>query len=837
MRISLLLLIALSVQSFANDPIVLPTDHFKVKINEIGQISSIFDCVNKVEYLAKGQTAPFLTLQIDDKQYHPTASDYNRQNGRLTLTYADIDTRLNLTVHRKSTHITFEIISIDPADKPIDLVIWGPYPTTIGQIIGETIGVVRNDDYAIGIQAMNPKTIGGSVQSDDRMLVHQRKNDPTVIPDIAVDLSDSLRYMGDTATYTDFGSILQAYCRSRSKERTISNWGHADFTVKPFDDGGIIGSKIALFGCPVKQTLDTIGKIEIAENLPHPIHDGQWAKTAPTASESYIITDFSESNIEKAVEVTKLAGLRYLYNSSPFRTWGHFKLKPSHFPNNWDSFKNCVDIARKQGVGLGFHTLSNFITTNDPYVTPKPDRRLAVIGTTSLSSDVNPTQKEIQIDDPAHFNKKTALNALRIGDELVQYASVSAEQPFKLLDCKRGAWGTKPDSHKKGQIVSKLMDHGYNVFLTDADLAMEVARKVADFCNHTGALQLSFDGLEGNWSTGMGAYGRSIFTKAWFDHLKPELKGHIINDASNPNHYNWHIYTRMNWGEPWYGGFRQSQQLYRLKNQPYYSRNLMPRMLGWFSLRPDTSVEDAEWLLARAAGFNAGFALALSIDSLAQQQAGQSFDESASQLGAMPAIMENIRHWETARMQGLFPPSIRASLQDVKREFHLEPVSEKVYDLYPVYTYTAALSPQSPDTKKSTAQFELKTELTDKPLSFILRSTGKSSLQNFTLKIDDKTALQLENELKQGQSIRYTQGPSAQIYNNSWRQLSQINIDHDQLKIKSSSHIIKIAYESADDQAKLDIEFRIMGDPVRLDSTAPEKIDQAPITITNLLKD
>ena len=43
--------------------------------------------------------------------------------------------------------------------------------------------------------------------------------------------------------------------------------------------------------------------------------------------------------------------------------------------------------------------------------------------------------------------------------------------------------------------------------------------------------------------------------------------GQVINDASNPGHFNWHIYTRMNWGEPWYAGFRESQTLYRFKNQ------------------------------------------------------------------------------------------------------------------------------------------------------------------------------------------------------------------------------------------------------------------------------
>jgi len=37
----------------------------------------------------------------------------------------------------------------------------GPYPATISETIGETIGVVRGEEFALGIQSLNPKTIGG----------------------------------------------------------------------------------------------------------------------------------------------------------------------------------------------------------------------------------------------------------------------------------------------------------------------------------------------------------------------------------------------------------------------------------------------------------------------------------------------------------------------------------------------------------------------------------------------------------------------------------------------------------------------------------------------------
>jgi hypothetical protein len=365
--------------------------------------------------------------------------------------------------------------------------------------------------------------------------------------------------------------------------------------------------------------------------------------------------------------MTKRAGLNYLYQSSPFETWGHFKLKTRLFPSGWDGFRDCVLKAREAGIGVGFHTLSNFITPNDPFVTPEPDPRLARTGSSQLTSSVDESQTEIAVADSVWFQKKTTMNTVVIGSELIRYDAVSSEAPWRLLQCQRGAWGTKPSPHTQGESVAKLMDHPYKVFLTDAALTEEVARNIAAFCNHTDAIQLSLDGLEGNWSTGMGQYGCSLFTKSWYDALKPELRGRVINDASMPKHFTWHIATRYNWGEPWYAGFRQSQTLYRMKNQLFFTRNLIPHMLGWFSLRTQTPPEDVEWLCARAAGYDAGFALATSFASKATQTAGDEADLDK----ARAAILDIVNQWETARQSGAFPESVKPFLQDVNREFRL----------------------------------------------------------------------------------------------------------------------------------------------------------------------
>ncbi len=657
--------------------LALKTSLATFRIDATGALTAI--AANGRNLLAPAQPAPLLSLRVGGKLHAATHAAWDEPGNTLTLDYNGIAAEAVLAVRSRPTHVTFELVELHTTN-PVELVLWGPYPVAIGDLVGEVVGVVRDSEFAVGIQALNAKTLGGypSQESDiepDGVLA----DDTGRYPSLPEELKKQQLWRGDTARRTPFGSTLQAYCRNRNRPRIISNWGHEKFVALPFEDGGVIGSKIALFAGPATDALPILGEIELAENLPHPMMDGTWAKMAPGATASYLIVDFGESTIGLAIEMTQRAGLKYLYQSSPFETWGHFQLKPALFPRGWDGFRDCVEKARNAGIAVGFHTLSNFITPNDPYVTPVPDPRLARIGASELTVAIDAAQTELPVADPTGCQKKTVMNTVGIGEELIRYDAVSASAPWRLLNCRRGAWGTQAAAHRKGDPVGKLMDHDYKVFLTDAALSEEVARRIAAFCNYTGAAQLSFDGLEGNWSTGMGQYGRSLFTKTWYDALAPHLRGRIINDASNPAHFTWHIATRYNWGEPWYAGFRQSQTLYRLKNQLFYTRNLIPRMLGWFAVRQETTPEDAEWLCARAAGYDAGFALATSFRSMATQTSGDvsGIDPNKG------AIFDIVRQWETARQSGAFPQGLKPALQDVNREFHLTAVAPGEWDLEP----------------------------------------------------------------------------------------------------------------------------------------------------------
>ncbi len=792
--------------AFAAEPILeLDTANATFGVDAKGALCGISAKVNSRNYVATGQPSPLLSVRVAGALHAPNRAEWDPSTQRLTLFYGALGQKAVLKAARKETHIVLELLEVLGTNR-VELVVWGPYPTSIGNTIGETVGVVRDREFALGIQTLNAKTLGGFPEHENDIEPDYSADDRGEY-ELPAELSKGQGFRGDTARPKEYGSVLQAFCRNRDQDRIISNWGHEQFLAPAWNDGGVVGSKIALFACPAKEALATIGEIEKAEGLPHPLLDGVWGKISPTANCAYLIVDFEEKTIDQAIAMTKRAGLKYLYHSSPFETWGHFVLRRSAFPNGWNGLRDCVEKARKAGIRVGVHTLSNFTTPNDAYVTPVPDPRLARIGETTLATDLDEATNVVFIAAPHLFKKNTAMNTVVIGTELIRYATVSTNPPWRLLECKRGAWGTKAASHRQGASVAKLMDHDYNVFLTDADLSQEIARNIAKLCNETGIAQLSFDGLEGNWSTGMGQYGRTLFTKAWYDALKPDLQGRVINDASNPGHFNWHIYTRMNWGEPWYAGFRESQTLYRFKNQLYFERNLMPRMLGWFALRPDTSLEDAEWLLARAAGFDAGFALAASLASTAQLKADPSSAEAATQFGATPSILEAINQWEQARMSGAFSPEVKKALRDNNREFHLAKVADAKWELYEVHPQRFEHSLGG----TNGAEFTLENREAAQPLQWTVTSASKEAVTGLRVEIDGAEIVALgEQAIPPQGKLKYVGGTTASLCDGAWKELIRVPVDADHARIQKGSSRVRIG-STPGGQGTLKVELRTLG--------------------------
>ncbi|WP_212004571.1 hypothetical protein [Chitinophaga sp. HK235] len=790
------------------------TKQWSLQLDASGKMTSMKSIALQKEFLFADKATALMSIKKDGEIHAPRSCAWKAKNSELVLSYPQIGVEAKVKVQCNDNYISFELIKLTMPEN-VDLVLWGPYPTIIADTIGEVVGVVRSREFAIGIQALNVKTLGGypNTESDIEPSYDVFEGGNKV--DVKEDDMNKQLFRGDVARPTAYGSVLQAYCRNRHKDRVIENWGNTAYLAPTFNDGGVIGSKIALFGVANADVLPTISQIEIAEGLPHPLLDGVWGKQASHASESYLIMDFGVDNLQEAMEATKQAGLRFLYHGDPFENWGHFKLHTKAFPQNWASMKQCVETAKAKGIRLGVHTLSNFITTNDPYVTPIPDHRLAKVGYSRLSAAIDANTKEIGIENPTFFNQfqNNTLKSVVIGNEIIRYGTVSAAAPWKLLDCQRGAFGTSAVAHQQNDTIAKLFDHPYKVFLTNYALQEEMSKTIARLFNETGLMQISFDGLEGCWSSGMGQYARQLFTKTWYDNLKPELKGKVINDASMPGHYFWHIYTRMNWGEPWYAGFRESQLQLRLRNQQFFRRNLMPSMLGWFSLRPETTPEDIEWMLALGAGYNAGFGLATSLETLHKH-------------GMKNELLGLIKIWEQARMKNIFSEAQKEQMRSLKHEFHLETSGNNGYKLTPVYNaYFKHTQQLKQPGEPVFSTFKFNNPATAQPISFIITlAAGKDydpdvTFDQISLAINQQNALVLPVSLKRNQILK-SDGKTVRLYNRQWQLLQTIELNQP-LPVLSNgmNEIIFDGKYSGENGADVKLEIRSNGQPELIGET------------------
>lgn len=367
------------------------------------------------------------------------------------------------------------------------------------------------------------------------------------------------------------------------------------------------------------------------------------------------------------------------------------------------------------------------------------------------------------------------------------------------MDCKRGAFGTTPTKHNKGEKVSKLADHPYKVFLTNTDLGMEVSKNISELFNKTGVSFISFDGLEGNRSTGMGNYGEILFTLNWYNNLNNNIKKNLVTHASRTSHFFWHIYTRMNWGEPWYAGFRESQTEYRMKNQSYFKRNLMPGMLGWFQLKPETSIEDIEWMLSRSVAYNAGYALVVN-------------DESISNNKQSDQILKLIGQWEKFRLGGLFTSEQQNKMKDINTEFELKNLGGNDWFLKEVYSYKFThlkKSRQPGEPLYSNYNFE---NLTDNvELNFMITAI-KCQIDNVVLEFDNYKKIEIPILLKENQVFKYNGGNSGIIYNSNWGKVKEIKISDSDITLTKGNHNVTFDCKMIGDNESLArFEVRLFG--------------------------
>ncbi|MBT3193490.1 MAG: hypothetical protein HN341_13150, partial [Verrucomicrobia bacterium] len=137
----------------------LKTKHLSIGLKD-GAIVSLKATASGRDYLAAGQPAPLLQVRVAGALHAPDGMDWDAKTEQMTLRFSKAGVEVVVATKAKPTHVTLTVLSVTPKEK-VELIVWGPYPTTINRTIGEMVGVVRDQTFGIGIQVLNPKTMGG----------------------------------------------------------------------------------------------------------------------------------------------------------------------------------------------------------------------------------------------------------------------------------------------------------------------------------------------------------------------------------------------------------------------------------------------------------------------------------------------------------------------------------------------------------------------------------------------------------------------------------------------------------------------------------------------------
>lgn len=646
MKISMFILAVLvSLSSCVKNELKISTDSLSLLLDKSGRL--VYQNAKNNDIYTIADTSSYLVcLKRFDSEILESPLDVSwkeKENGAiLTIDFAQNTAEIHL--NNKGNYLTAELTNLSNEEE-IERIVWGPFHLTISDKIGKSIGIVYNNDFAIGLMGLNLKSCGGF-----ELIPRER--------------------FGNTAQRTEQGAMLQGFTKNRSVDRLGNSCLQELTQAVPVNDSDsiLIGSKFAIYGVPAERLKELIPEIEQEEGLPYLTHKGEWLKNSLYATSSKFIMSFNSQNIEDCMEVAEKAGITCIYHPGIFESWGTYPVREKDFPNGYQSVLECAQKAKARNMTLGAHTLSNFITPNDPLISPVPHPGLQLAGVTYLEEAISEDATEIMLADiqmapayekdkldispeelRANENKNRETFAVKIDDEIIEYSAVTKNGRLVLTGCKRGAFGTQKSNHKAGAKIGRLVSHYYKVFFADINLQDQVAKKLANFFNKTKLERISFDGIEGAMATGHGRYSCDRFIKVFFDNLENK---NMISNSSDVMHYSWHYFANESWGEPWWAkNFRESQLDHRLKVQKELAEDLIPRKMGQFRIDSKTTLKDIQWVMGLCAGYDTGVDFYISPKSIHENLEGKK-------------ILSEIKRWEKVRWDQTLTEEQKEKLRD-----------------------------------------------------------------------------------------------------------------------------------------------------------------------------
>lgn len=232
----------------------------------------------------------------------------------------------------------------------------------------------------------------------------------------------------------------------------------------------------------------------------------------------------------------------------------------------------------------------------------------------------------------------------------------------------------------------------------------------------------------------------------------------------------------------------------------------MPGMLGWFKMTSEISLADIEWMLARSAAFDAGYAFVTSFEALAEN-------------GNSDEILRLLGEWEKARLSGAFDAELKQRMEDLNNEFHLEAVNDNIWQIYQVHSYKFTYDKKVRQPGEPLyGSYSFDNPEKNQQLNLTL-TAANGDLENIRLELDNYKEVLLPLTLYTGQILQYQGGDKATIYNSNWQKLKEIVFDSSNFKVTSGSHTLNFECTfSGEGEPQAKLEIRVIGEAEKVNA-------------------
>ena len=437
-------------------------------------------------------------------------------------------------------------------------------------------------------------------------------------------------------------------------------------------DGCYAGMRGGIAAAPRSELQAALQGMAGDSGRPHSKAAGPWAIGSDNCGGSYLNARITEASVDDYIALAERGGFDVVhFRENWYACRGHYPVNTNDWPSGLAGMKRAVEKIHAAGLRAGLHTLTGCIDPKDDWIHPRCSRDLMAWATYTLAEPLAEGAKELVVEEKpigkhdVTFTYHGNGNAIRIGDEIVQYTGFTTTPPYRFTGLVRGAFGTVTGAHAKGERADYLQQR-YIAFYPEPDsqLAKDLAAAIGHVYNTCGFDQIYCDGTEGM----MTRYGQAKMRDLIMHECTKEGRPCLSEDSCGcATEHCWWYHSRVGaWDSTFWAPKRFHEfHVGNMKRAMARERELFEIQMGWWApiqWSPHARMhyaDDMEYYASRNAGLDASMSIA-------------GADVSKKPLNyALTEAMTILGWYERFRRAGAFVDGTRERFDRDRAEFRL----------------------------------------------------------------------------------------------------------------------------------------------------------------------